>query len=75
MDLSFSRFEADASIGVLPPDLAILLVGIAARQASSPTALMHNRGDALTPQATLLSPLHGAFNGEMAAWLAGWKQE
>jgi hypothetical protein len=75
VDLSFSRFEADASVGVLPPDLAILLVGVAARQAGSPTALIHGRGDAQTPEATLLSPLHGAFNAEMAAWVASWKQE
>ena len=69
MDLSFSRFEADASVTVLPPDLAVLMVGIAARQAASPTALFHAH---LVPTPGLRSwfaPEHGAFNLPVAEML------
>ncbi|WP_242139301.1 MULTISPECIES: hypothetical protein [unclassified Sphingomonas] len=61
MDLSFSRFEADGPAVALPPDLAVLMVGVAARQAASPTAMVQarlprpDRNDPFTPA-------HGAFN-------------
>ena len=75
MDLSFPRFEHDARVTALPPDLAVMMVGIAARQACSPTALMQAR---LSPAFALtywFAPTHGAFNQAMAAMLTGWKEE
>ncbi|MES2058956.1 MAG: hypothetical protein V4564_23655 [Pseudomonadota bacterium] len=75
MDLSFSRFEHDASVAILPPDLAVMMVGIAARQAASPTALFHSRLPATTvAAANLFAPLHGAFNAAMAAALVRWRE-
>jgi hypothetical protein len=75
LDLSFSRFEADAQVTVLPPDLAVMLVGIAARQAVSPTA----RRQALLARPVVAAgwfqPTDGCFNGIVAARLAGWRKE
>lgn len=65
MDLSFSRFEADVQIVALPSDLAVLMVGVAARQAASPTAMVQAR----LPRANYSDPFvpaHGAFN--LAVW-------
>lgn len=65
MDLSFSRFEADVQVVALPPDLAVLMVGVAVRQAASPTAMVQARlprNDRSDP----FVPAHGAFN--LAVW-------
>ena len=75
MDLSFPRFEADASITVLPPDLAVLMVGIVARQAASPTALIHARLVRSPRRANWFAPAHGAFNPAVAQMLAVRAQE
>ena len=79
MDLSFPRFDRDAEVTVLPADLAVLMVGITARQAASPTAAAQARASTRFVLASfdsrLLAPLHGAFNGPMAAALTGWKDE
>ncbi len=56
MDLSFSRFEADATVVALPPDLAVLMVGIAARQAASPTALVQGGLPTVTVQRAWFAP-------------------
>ncbi|MEG3088269.1 hypothetical protein [Sphingomonas sp. PB4P5] len=73
MDLSFSRFEHDASLTILPPDLAVMMVGIAARQAASPTALSQARLP--LPMATSrFAPGHGAFNEQVAAALVRWRE-
>ena len=69
MDLSFSRFEADASVTVLPPDLAVLMVGIAARQAASPTALFHAHLVPVFSHTNWFAPEHGAFNRPVAEML------
>jgi len=79
LDLSFSRLVPETEL-LLPADLAVLMVGVAARQAASTTALAQagfaqaaygaNGGD--TP---LFAPLHGAFNGPMARLLMQWKRE
>jgi hypothetical protein len=69
MDLSFSRFEADASVTVLPPDLAVLMVGIAARQAASPTALLHAHLVPAFHYRSWFTPEHGAFNLPVAEML------
>ena len=68
MDLSF-RFEADAHVTALPPDLAVLMVGVAARQAASPTALIHARLPAATRPGDWFAPIHGAFNPAVARLL------
>ncbi len=75
MDLSFHRFEADAQAIVLPPDLAVLMVGIAARQAASPTALFHTRLLATTSTESWFAPASGAFNAAMAKMLTHWKEK
>ncbi len=75
MDLSYLRFEHDASVAILPPDLAVLLVGVAARQAASPTAAIQNR---LAPSFALESVFHpvtGAFDAGVAQRLLEWRQE
>jgi hypothetical protein len=75
LDQYFARFDTAAELTELPEDLAVLMVGIAARQAASPTAAHWawlGRGG---PQHTLLAPLHGAFNGPVAEVLATWKSE
>lgn len=85
MDLSFPRFAPDAELSLLPGDLAVLMVGIAARQAASPTALAQAgiaQGGiadaelgAAEAQPRLFAPRDGAFNGTVAALLVRWKQE
>lgn len=74
MDLSYLRFEPDARVTALPPDLAVMLVGVVARQAASPTAMLQAR---LAPvaEAPWFAPAHGAFNLAMAQLLTAWKQE
>lgn len=71
MDLSFARFEHDATVTMLPPDLAVLLVGVAARQAASPTAQVQTLIDLRAPAASRFAPAHGAFDAGVAAMLAG----
>ena len=75
MDLSFSRFVSDAEVSLLPGDLCVLMVGVAARQAASPTARAQAGFLRERPDARLFQPLDGAFNGPMAALLVRWKQE
>lgn len=69
MDLSFSRFEADGTVTALPPDLAVLMVGVAARQAASPTALLQARLPAQDRVHDWFAPAHGAFNRAVAQGL------
>ena len=73
MDLSFSRFEHDAQLTVLPPDLAVMMVGIAARQAASPTALVQAHLPAPRVE-QLFAPAHGAFNAPVAEALMRWRE-
>ncbi|HXH14946.1 MAG TPA: hypothetical protein VNJ10_02315 [Sphingomonas sp.] len=75
MDLSFPRFDRDAEVTVLPGDLAVLIVGIAARQAASPTAAVQASFARNSFDPRLFAPLHGAFNGPMAAVLTRWRDE
>ena len=70
MDLSFSRFEADVTVVALPPDLAVLMVGVAARQAASPTAMAQAALPAPEVQPDRFAPAHGAFNFAVARLLA-----
>jgi hypothetical protein len=75
VDLSFPRFEADTAVTILPPDLAVLMVGIAARQAASPTALVHANLSSLFDPADWFAPAHGAFNLAVAEMLTREKEE
>lgn len=75
MDLSFSRFGVKGEAAPVPPEFAVLLVGIAARQATSTTALLHQALANPSPDSALLKPVDGAFNGATAASIASWKQE
>lgn len=75
MDLSYLRFEHDASVAVLPPDLAVLLVGIAARQAASPTAMMHMLFAPTVIADLPFRPRSGAFDARQAVRIERWRQE
>jgi hypothetical protein len=75
VDLSFPRFEHDVRVTALPPDLAVMMVGIAARQACSPTARVQARLSASLVDSSRFAPTDGTFNQEMAALLTGWKEE
>jgi hypothetical protein len=72
LDLSFARFEQDATVTVLPPDLAVLLVGVAARQAASPTAIIQTIIDRRVPAGDRFLPAHGAFEPGVADLLTGF---
>jgi hypothetical protein len=75
VDLSFPRFEADATVTVLPPDLAVLMVGIAARQATSSTALLQSRLMRSPVHYSWFAPVHGAFNHDVAQMLTREQEE
>ena len=74
MDLSFTTFDKAYEITVLPGDLAALMVGVAQRQAASETAVVQARLCAAADP-LLFRPLHGAFNGPMAATILRWSKE
>ena len=74
MDLSFTRFEG-RQVQALPGDLAVLLVGIAARQAVSPTARLHAALLAGTARRAWYRPRSGAFNAAVADLLNGLSGE
>lgn len=60
MDLSFARLDSEVAVTALPTELAVLLVGVTARQAASPaarTAALLARKLAVV---ALLSPPHGS---------------
>ncbi|OYY70417.1 MAG: hypothetical protein B7Y47_10265 [Sphingomonas sp. 28-63-12] len=59
----------------LPGDLAVLLVGIAARQATSPTAMIGACAAMPNRPQEWLRPAHGAFNRAMAATICRWREE
>ena len=75
MDLSYLRFEHDASVAVLPPDLAVLLVGVAARQAASPTAMIQAQVAPAVAIELPFRPVSGAFDEGQAVRIARWRQE
>ena len=79
MDLARFRFEHDASVAQVSPDLAVLLVGIVARQAASPTAIAQARiapaagsADGAEP---VFFPASGAFDDRTAGRIRHWKEE
>ena len=77
MDLSFTPFTPERELHALPAELAVLLVGLTARQEASRTATVQaglaEAGPAL-PEGWL-QPADGCFNGEVAAMLDRWRRE
>lgn len=75
MDLSFARLDRDVAVTAMPTELAVLLVGVAARQAASPTARAQAQLALAAPVEALLAPGHGAFHRDAALALTRWQQE
>ncbi len=71
MDLSFAR-EPMLRVTAVPTGLAVLLVGVASRQAASPAARTTTM---LLPVVGggLLAPQSGAFHAATAAALTAWQ--
>jgi len=65
LDLSFPPFDRDHELVAWPGDLAALMVGVAARQGASPTAIAQARLSA--GEGTRRGP--ASFNPAMAAFL------
>jgi len=75
LNLSFPPIGRDARTTPLTADFAVMLVGVAARQAASPTAMLFQaRLRDVTYEVALLAPVHGAFNQAMACRLQRWKE-
>jgi hypothetical protein len=77
LDLSFTPFDRDQELIAWPGDLAALMIGVAARQGASPTAMAQAElanGELWAPEAGLFAPEDGAFNGKVAAALKLWKE-
>lgn len=72
MDLSFAH--NGPGVTALPTELAVLLVGVAARQAASPTARIQALFALTAPDADPLAPDSGAFNGAAATTLTRWQE-
>ncbi|MGN6374112.1 MAG: hypothetical protein ACTHMG_01010 [Sphingomonas sp.] len=74
MNQSFPPIGKDAVVTALPTDFAVMLVGAAARQAASPTAMFFQARLAPGPDdSSLLLPMHGAFNRAMAEQMKRWR--
>ncbi|WP_375402324.1 hypothetical protein [uncultured Sphingomonas sp.] len=75
MDLSFTRFDRASELRMLPADLAVLMVGVAARQAASTTAgaqiELARESDPTAP--VPFAPADGRFSPDTAEALAAWK--
>jgi len=74
LDLSFPGFDRNTEVTQLPGDLAVLMVGVAARQLASPTAAVQAQFGRIGQPSRLLEPLDGAFNGPMATLLADGRE-
>ena len=77
MDLSFARSSnfGSATVTALPTELAVLLSGIVARQAASPTA--RAQAQLAFPAAALdrpLAPALGSFHALAAVALRRWQE-
>lgn len=70
LDLSFARFEPDAQAAMASPELAVLLVGVTARQAASPTAQTQVRIEQRPATTGAFAPADGAFSGSVARLLS-----
>lgn len=74
MESGLTRFDRNAGPAVHPGGLAVLMVGIASRQAASPTARLQTRLNGMSVVQGLLSPRHGAFSLAAAQALTCRKQ-
>jgi len=74
VDLSFARGR-DFPVKALPTELAVLLVGVAARQAASPTARAQVGLDDPAEPSGALAPTHGAFHRAAAEALTRWQDQ
>lgn len=74
MNLSFPPIGKNVTTTPLTDEFSVLLVGVAARQAASPTAILSHRPDDAGAEAALLAPGHGAFNQAVADDLKRWKE-
>ncbi|RYG78365.1 MAG: hypothetical protein EON59_17055 [Alphaproteobacteria bacterium] len=63
------------AVTALPIELAVLFVGVAARQAASQTARAQARLTVSLPVDALLAPVHGAFHRAAALALRRWQRE
>lgn len=75
VNLGFRRLEPDRSGPMLPVSFAVLMVGVAARQATSPTARLAMRIDRPTSVEGSLFQQRGPFNAATAAALSNWQGE
>jgi hypothetical protein len=77
LDLSFARVSPFGSaVTALPAELAVLLAGVVARQAASPTARVQARlAIAVDAPGLVLAPASGAFHAAAAAALRRWQGE
>ncbi len=77
MDLHFSSFDNAIELPMVSVDLsgmlAVLMVGVTARQAASLTAATQTGLQTENSGQHLLAPLDGAFNGTVAIALTRWK--
>ncbi len=68
--------DGATELAVLPHDLAVLMVGVAARQAASATAAAQVADGAYhVTDDTLFRPVCGAFNGAVAVAIVRWRVE
>lgn len=74
MDLSFIRTERDTAVTALPTELAVLLVGVSARQSASPTARAQVHLGMSIPNGVRMAPADGAFNGRARALVTQGQQ-
>ncbi|WP_174278696.1 hypothetical protein [Sphingomonas bacterium] len=72
MDLSFTTFDRETELTALPADLAALFVGLAERQAASPTVAARSRWRRRADPPTF-HPAHGAFHDGMARAVIRWR--
>ena len=56
----------------MPAELAVLMVGVAARQASSPTAMIATHPRRARTETSLLAASNGAFNDVVAHKITHW---
>lgn len=74
METGLARFDRNGMLGPQPGGLALMMVGIASRQAASPTARLQTRLNGLGMVQGLLCPRHGSFNLAAARALTSRKQ-
>jgi hypothetical protein len=74
LNLSFPPIGKHVKTTPLTDDFSVLLVGVAARQAASPTAILSHQPEATDADPARLAPDHGAFNQAVADDLKRWKE-